>query len=145
MADSEVSRIGDKCGEGGGVGRPYLIVGRGRREDVVDDFGREATSAQNIGLFGVVGIVACEVIGEVDKVGGEAIGEGIATGVGVASGNAGEVGEVGNSAGVDVAGGEAIDEVIGVANSTGVGVAGGAYSLLKASFGFFACFSRTCS
>ena len=106
-----------KTGEFGGVRRSYLIVGRGRREGVVNVFGLEAISAQDTGFFGVV---SCEVVGEVGKVGGEAGSE---VG-GVASGNAGEVGGVGNS--------------VGVGNA-------GVFSLLEIFFGFFACFSRTWS
>ena len=64
-----------KTGEGGGVGRP---VGRGRREGIAGDFGLEAISAQDIGFFGVVGIVACDVIGvggKVGEVGGVTVAE----------------------------------------------------------------------
>ena len=60
-----------KCGEGGGVGRSYLVVRRGRREGVVG-FGREVTSVHDIGFLGVAGVVACEV----GEVGGVAGGEG---------------------------------------------------------------------
>ena len=60
-------------GEGGGVGRPYLVVRRGRREGIEGDFGREATSAHDIGFLGVAGVVACDVVGEA---GGVASGEG---------------------------------------------------------------------
>ena len=46
-------------GEGGGVGRPYLTMRRGRREGFVEgDFGLEATSAHDIGFLGVAGVVA---------------------------------------------------------------------------------------
>ena len=140
MADSDVSRIDDNCGEGGGVGR---AVERDIREGFDGVIGREAISAHDIGCLGVADAVACDVIGVVGTIDGEAIGEGIATGVGVASGNAGEVGGVDNTVGVGVASGNA-GEVDGVGNTAGVDVAG-AFSLLKAFFGFFACFSRTCS
>ena len=71
LTNSEGCRIGGKCEEGGGVERPYFIVERGRREGVeLDLTGREAISAHDIGIFGVVG----DVVGEVGS-------EGFATGV----------------------------------------------------------------
>ena len=53
LVDFGVCRIGDKCGESGGVGRSYFNIGRGMREDVKSDFGREAISAQDNGFFDV--------------------------------------------------------------------------------------------
>ena len=58
---------GAMIGEGGGVGR---LVRRGMREGFDGVIGREAISAHDIGFLGVVGVVACEVIGEVGTVGG---------------------------------------------------------------------------
>ena len=92
-----VDSRGCRIGEGGGVGRPYLVVRRGRRDGFGDATGREAISDQDIGFRGVVG------------------------------GDAGAIG---------VGGGEANATVAG----EGVG-----FSLLGVSFGFFACFVRTCS
>ena len=121
-----------------------MVVRRGRRERVVGDFGLEAISAQDTGFFGVV---SCEVVGEVGKVGGEAGGEvggvasdlageavakGIATGVGVVGGVASEVAD------------DAIDEVIGVANAT-VAEAAIAAEGVEVDFSDFTCFVRTCS
>ena len=78
LADLEGCRIGECGGVGGGVEMPYaVIVGRGRRENVVG-FGREATSAHDIGFLGVVGEEAGEEVGEV---GGES-GAGGVSGVG---------------------------------------------------------------
>ena len=66
LANSEGSRIGANCGEGGGVGRPYVvIVGRGRREGEIDCFGREAISVHDIGFRGVVTVVVDGIIGDV--------------------------------------------------------------------------------
>ena len=70
LANFENCRIGSRCGEGGGVERPCLVVRRGRREDFVDrDFGRETTSAHDIEFRGVASEIACEV----DEVGAEDI------------------------------------------------------------------------
>ena len=46
-------RVGDRCGDGRGVGRPYFIVGRGRRRGVLSFFGCEAISAHDIDVLGV--------------------------------------------------------------------------------------------
>ena len=123
MTDSEISRIDDKIDEDEEVDKSHLIVKRGRRESAKIDFDREAISDQNIEFFDVVDIVACEIIDEVDEEINEAMNENIATDVDVASDNADEIDEVDN----------AID----------VNAAEDAYSLLKISFDFFACFSRT--
>ena len=66
LANSEGSGIGANCGEGGGVGRSYVvIVGRGRREGETGCFGREAISAHDIGFRGVVTVVVGGIIGDV--------------------------------------------------------------------------------
>ena len=72
LVNCDVSGIDDKCGEGGGVGR---AVGRDIREGFDGVIGREAISAQDIEFFGVVGIVACEVVGEVGDVSNATVAE----------------------------------------------------------------------
>ena len=93
LADFWCSKTGDFGGVGGGVGR---AVGRGKREGVAGDFGFEAISTHDIGIFGVV----VDVVGNVIGVGG---GEGGAAVMIVAEG-AGE-GELGGVANATVEGG----------------------------------------
>ena len=78
LADLKNCRIGECEGVDGEVEMPYaVIVGRGRREDVVG-FDREATSAHDIGFLGVVGEKAGEEVEEV----GEESGAGEVSGIG---------------------------------------------------------------
>ena len=152
LADSWCSKIGAKCGESGGVKRPYFVVRRGRRDDFEkSDF--EAISDQNIGFRGVADEAANEVANEV--AGGGEGGEGNA---------------------IDVAGAEEVEEVevkevekgiatvgSGVANAIDVRNCGegekanaidvkdceeggeAKLTAIRSPFGFFACFVRTCS
>ena len=66
LVEFDCCRDGNSCGEGGGVGIPYFTVRRGRREGAEVDFGREAISDHDIGIFGV----AVDVVGKVSEVGG---------------------------------------------------------------------------
>ena len=132
LVESEGSRIGGKYGEGGGVGRPYLAVKRGRRDGVFGFFGREAISAHDIGFFGVAG-------GVIAVVGG-------VTGAGKAGGSieiaeSGE-GEIGDTSAEGAGGGEAggVGGVAMVAAGGVVGVGGG-----EGFFDFLQCLVRTCS
>ena len=66
LAEFDCCRVGDSCGEGGGVGGGVgRAVGRDIREGVEGDFDREAISAHDIGVLGVVGEVGDATIAEV--------------------------------------------------------------------------------
>ena len=94
-----------------------MIVNRDKRENVVNDFDREAISAHDIEFFDVLNVVICEIIDEANKIENEAIDENIAIDVNVANDNANEINEINNSI---------------VVNE-------------KVDFSVFICFVRTCS
>ena len=67
-----------------------MIVGRGRREGFAGDFGREATSVQDIGILGVASDVGADKTGDFIEVAGGGEGGEVVNSIVVKGGKGGE-------------------------------------------------------